>query len=444
MSHYLQNLKHLAATCNFGTNLEENLRDQFVSGLASGDMRSRIFAEPNLEYKRALELALALEAAERHAGVSIRAVLRWRNNRRDAAIPGRRRGPARPAGGAGDNIRRISPMRASVLRRAAAARAISVDSSAYGLGAVLAHRYRGGSERLVCYASRTLNDTEKSYSQLDKEALAIFYAASRLQRYAARLAAYDYRVEWVRTVDKSVAVAFSRLPLSSDACAKRVHSDITRAEAASHLHYVENELPISHRDIADATKCDPALRKIYRYITFGWPQSTEFESENLIFIGNKIYMSKKRDVPPYAPLTPWPFPARPWQRLHADFVEYRGKHYLVVVDANTKWIELVTDSGPPFGSSEIKNYMMRNAIAHCLSSPYRPQGNSAAEDAVKTIKKCIKKAIAEGEDPEQALSRMLFHYRKCEHATITGVSPAMAMFEQIAPEYRVTCICRTE
>ncbi|GBP91688.1 hypothetical protein EVAR_100268_1 [Eumeta japonica] len=32
-------------------------------------MRSRIFAKPNLEYKRALELALALEAAERHAGV---------------------------------------------------------------------------------------------------------------------------------------------------------------------------------------------------------------------------------------------------------------------------------------------------------------------------------------------------------------------------------------
>ncbi|KAI5635625.1 hypothetical protein NE865_11705 [Phthorimaea operculella] len=67
---YLQQLKHLASTCEFGAKLEENLRDQFVSGLASDEMRSRIFAEKKLDYQRAVELALALEAAERHAGAS--------------------------------------------------------------------------------------------------------------------------------------------------------------------------------------------------------------------------------------------------------------------------------------------------------------------------------------------------------------------------------------
>ncbi|CAH2259979.1 jg26664 [Pararge aegeria aegeria] len=45
LTEYLQHLKHLAVTCNFGTRLEEDLRDQFVSGLASDVMRSRIFAE---------------------------------------------------------------------------------------------------------------------------------------------------------------------------------------------------------------------------------------------------------------------------------------------------------------------------------------------------------------------------------------------------------------
>ena len=64
---YLQALKHLAKTCNFGACLEVCLRDQFVSGLFDEDMRSRIFAESKLDYKRAVELALALEAAERHA-----------------------------------------------------------------------------------------------------------------------------------------------------------------------------------------------------------------------------------------------------------------------------------------------------------------------------------------------------------------------------------------
>uniref|UniRef100_A0A2H1X066 SFRICE_040686 n=1 Tax=Spodoptera frugiperda TaxID=7108 RepID=A0A2H1X066_SPOFR len=70
MMEYLQDLKHLATTCNFGIMLEENLRDQFVSGLANSAMRSRIFAEKNIKYKEAVELALALEAAERHAEVS--------------------------------------------------------------------------------------------------------------------------------------------------------------------------------------------------------------------------------------------------------------------------------------------------------------------------------------------------------------------------------------
>ncbi|CAH2064487.1 unnamed protein product, partial [Iphiclides podalirius] len=75
LTEYLQALKHLAATCNFGkcntcSTLEENLRDQFVSGLANDAMRSRIFAEKKIQYKEAVELALALEAAEKHAELS--------------------------------------------------------------------------------------------------------------------------------------------------------------------------------------------------------------------------------------------------------------------------------------------------------------------------------------------------------------------------------------
>lgn len=88
--------------------------------------------------------------------------------------------------------------------------------------------------------------------------------------------------------------------------------------------------------------------------------------------------------------------------------------------------QLVTDNGPPFSSLEFKEYCKNNCIKHTTSAPYRPQGNGAAENAVKTVKKAIKRAIYEGEDVNAALSKFLFQYRNCDHAT-TGVSPAVAL-----------------
>lgn len=128
--------------------------------------------------------------------------------------------------------------------------------------------------------------------------------------------------------------------------------------------------------------------------------------------------------------------------------------YLIVVDAHSKWIEavkmrgtdakttinvlrtifarfglpsqLVTDNGPPFSSQDFNSFCEKNTIKHVTSAPYRPQGNGAAENAVKTIKKCLKRASHEGEDPDTALSKFLLQYRNCEHAT-TGVAPAVAL-----------------
>ncbi|CAB3253763.1 unnamed protein product [Arctia plantaginis] len=124
------------------------------------------------------------------------------------------------------------------------------------------------------------------------------------------------------------------------------------------------------------------------------------------------------------------------------------------VDAHSKWIEvlpmartdaqstitalmsvfgrfglpsqLVTDYGPPFLSMEFKKYCMNNCIRHVTSAPYRPQANGAAENAVKTVKKAIKRAVHTGENVLQAIHKFLFYYRNCEHAS-TGVSPAVLL-----------------
>lgn len=166
--------------------------------------------------------------------------------------------------------------------------------------------------------------------------------------------------------------------------------------------YIENHFPVNNKDIADATSSDPVLRTIYNYILFGWPYDTNSEQEkayfnhknNLLIDNGCIVFNygivvppkfrqyvlrelhdghlgvvkmksiarsyvywpglnaqieelckncnacrQQYDAPPHAPLTPWKFRSRPWQRLHAAFAEYKGDHYLIIIDAHSKWIE---------------------------------------------------------------------------------------------------------
>ncbi|XP_059048821.1 uncharacterized protein K02A2.6-like [Achroia grisella] len=192
------------------------------------------------------------------------------------------------------------------------------------------------------------------------------------------------------------------------------------------------------------------MKSIARHYVY-WPEiDTDIEG-----LGRECEACRiVRDAPPRSSLHPWEFPTAPWQRLHADFAQLNGKYYIIIVDANSKWldaalirstsaidtiqyfrklfsifglpVQLVTDNGPPFQSHEFNDFCKKNTIRHTTASPHRPQGNGAAENAVKTIKKTLKKAIYEGQDVTSALCRFLFQYRNCEHAT-TGVAPAVAL-----------------
>ena len=154
-------------------------------------------------------------------------------------------------------------------------------------------------------------------------------------------------------------------------------------------------------------------------------------------------------APAVAPLHPWEWPARPWSRLHVDFAgPFMGKMFLVLVNAHSKWLEvvvvsspssqqaitalrnifsthglpemLVSDNGSAFTSIEFQTFVEKNGIRHVRSAPYHPSSNGQAERVVQTFKEAILKTTG---DVQTRLARFLFQYRLTPHSS-TGLSPA--------------------
>ena len=63
VSTYLAELKKLSLNCEFGTNLNDALRDRLVCGLHNELIQKRLLSEPDLSLAKASEIAFAMEAA---------------------------------------------------------------------------------------------------------------------------------------------------------------------------------------------------------------------------------------------------------------------------------------------------------------------------------------------------------------------------------------------
>lgn len=203
---------------------------------------------------------------------------------------------------------------------------ISCDSSSYGVGSVLSHRI-DGIDKPIYFASGTLSNAEKNYSQIEREALAIIFgvkkfhkfvygrsfilvtdhqplkvifnpdkgisvmAASRLVRWSLILSAYNYQIEYRKGSELKEADALSRLPLKD---ATDINSDVNSFNLV-------DEIPLSSAEVDTMSKKDPILVKVREMCLRGWPDKVDSSLKgyyskrnemsiegNCLLVGNRV------------------------------------------------------------------------------------------------------------------------------------------------------------
>lgn len=197
---------------------------------------------------------------------------------------------------------------------------VATDASPYGVSAILSHLV-DGIEKPVLFASSSLKQAQKNYSQIHREALAIIYAvtkfhdyiygrkfklctdqqalseifkpnkgnagvaAARLQRWSILLSMYDYQIEH-RPAKKMCHVdALSRLPLEQEV-------DDIDAYSIKMFHSHEEQI-INQKLVAKETFKDKLLSQIYKFVHKKWPNKVNKEYEE--YNKRKNYLSTEEE-----------------------------------------------------------------------------------------------------------------------------------------------------
>ena len=266
-------------------------------------------------------------------------------------------------------------------------------------------------------------------------------AAARIQRWAIELANFTFEVKHRPGSKNGCADALSQLPLQATAMDSETVKWTT--EATELNVKAITALPVSGSQIANSTRRDPVLSKVLQYVRTGWPSKVipelhsyyvrrlelTVEQDSLLWglrvvvptmlqeqllhqlhqshpgmvrmkalarlhvwwpnidsaieraVGSCSECQSIQSLPAKLKLNSWAWPTEPWTRVHIDFAQIRDGHYLIMVDAHSKWPEvikmsrgtsaertiealrtvfgrmgicreIVSDNGPPFSSKE--------------------------------------------------------------------------------------------
>ena len=184
---------------------------------------------------------------------------------------------------------------------------------------------------------------------------------------------------------------------------------------------IKNRIHRGHLGIA---RC----RSRARQVVF-WPRmSAEIEE----MISRCSTCQEHRSYQPKEKMVSHSVPNAPWAKVASDLFEYKKSTYVLIVDYFSNFIEVsklppgetkskdvikhtksifarhgipeivISDNGPHYSSNEYKRFAKEWEFFH-TSSPKYPKGNGLAEASVKIIKKLLRKASSNDEDPYLAV-----------------------------------------
>ena len=184
-----------------------------------------------------------------------------------------------------------------------------------------------GSERPLGYASRTLTEAERNYSQVEKEGLACIFGIKRfhnylfgrpfelitdnkpllgllkenravsqqasawIKRWSLFLSSYEYQLVFRNTKARANADALSRLPLPEEPLKTVEEPELVLL--AEHLA----ESPVTAHVIQPWTRRDSKLSRVLHHVQKGWPTEGDPKLEP--------YSSRRLELSPYEGCVMW-------------------------------------------------------------------------------------------------------------------------------------------
>ncbi|KAJ8871342.1 hypothetical protein PR048_027659 [Dryococelus australis] len=364
---------------------------------------------------------------------------------------------------------------------------LACDASPTGIAGVLSHIV-DGHEHPIAFASRSLTAAKQNYSQLDKEALDILtrifnlraalpkMTAGCLQRYAAFLPGFDYTIDFKKGSENSNVDFLSRAPSDINSyTAGAINNEVKQFCDATIEQIIVPT--VTYQLLKEETKKDAALSTIMKSLQDENTSEPDIIESVILFHGQQVvvpatlwsaflnelhrthvgitkmkqlahryvYLQKIdsdighlvlhcsecvtiKNSPAKAPSHPWDEPEQNWQRIHIDYTSpYQDHHFLIVVDATSKWTEIVpclsahttkngfpevmaSDNATIFTSEEFAQFCKEAGIFQKLCAAIHPVTNGLVEHNVQTLKHLLATMTNQNMPIHQKVREILFRY----------------------------------